>query len=93
MSTSTDFLSTCFKCNTDDTELACEIKRWYENDSCGAYKHVDSRSADDKRAAKIFDSSTVHEGLRYAEGMLWAEESNMLPDKYYSSLVKLKSLE
>ena len=30
MPTSTGFLSSCFKCNTDDTELACQIKRWYE---------------------------------------------------------------
>ena len=93
MPTSTGFLSTCFKCNTDDTELACQIKRWYEIESYGAYKQVDSRSAEDKRMAKILDSSTVHDGSRYAVGMLWAEESIMLPDNYYSSLVQLKSLE
>ncbi|XP_063717837.1 uncharacterized protein LOC134844942 [Symsagittifera roscoffensis] len=93
MPTSIGFLSTCFKCNTDDTELACQIKRWYEIESYGAYKQVDSRSAEDKRAAKILDSSTVHDGSRYAVGMLWAEESIMLPDNYYSSLVQLKSLE
>ena len=93
MPTSTGFLSTCFKCNTDDTELACEIKRWYEIESYGAYKQVDSRSAEDKRAAKILDSSTVHDGSRCAVGMLWAEESIKLPDIYYSSLVQLKSFE
>ena len=93
MPTSTGFLSTCFKCNTDDTELACQIKRWFEIESYGAYKQVNSRSAEDKRAAKILDSSTVHDGSRYAVGMLWAEESIMLPDNYYSSLVQLKSLE
>ena len=91
--TSTGFLFTCFKCNTDDTELACQIKRWYEIESYGAYKQVDSRSAEDKTAAKMLDSSTVHDGSRYAVGMLWAEESIMLPDNYYSSLVQLKSLE
>ena len=30
MPTSTGFLSTCFKCNIDVTELACQIKRWHE---------------------------------------------------------------
>ena len=59
MPTSTGFLSTCFKCNTDDIELACQIKRWYEIESYGAYKRADSRSAVDKRAAKIFDSFIV----------------------------------
>ena len=93
MPTSTGFLSTCFKCNTDDTELACQIKRWYEIESYGAYRQVDSRSVEDKRTAKIPDSSTVHDGSRYTVGMLWAEESIMLPDNYYSSLVQLKSLE
>ena len=89
MPTFTGFLSTCL----NDTELACHIKRWYEIESYGAYKQVNSRSAEDKRAAKILDSSTVHDGSRYAVGMLWAEKSNMLPDNYYSALVQLKSLE
>ena len=93
MSTSTGFLSTCFKCNTHDTELACQIERWYEIESNGAYKQVDSRFAADKRAAKILDSSNVHDGSRYAVGMLWAEETIMLPDNYYSSLVPIESLE
>ena len=93
MPTSTGLLSTCSKCNTDDTQLACQIKRWYEIESYRAYKQVDSRSAEDKRAAKTLDSSTVHDGSRYAVGMLWAEESIMLPDNYHSSLVQLKSLE
>ena len=30
MPTSTGLLSTCFKCNINITELACQIKRWYE---------------------------------------------------------------
>ena len=93
MPTSTGFLSTCFKCNTDDTEVACQIKRWYEIKSYGAYKQVDSRSAEDKRAAKILDCSTVYDGPKYAAGVLWAEKTIMLPDKHYSSLVQLKSSE
>ena len=93
MPTSNGFFSTCFKCRTDDTELACQIKRWSEIESNGAYKQVDSRSAEDKRAAKILYSSTVHDGSRYAVGMLWAEKSIMLPDNHYSSLVQLKLLE
>ena len=93
MRTSTGLLSTCFKCKTDDTELACRIKRWYEKESYEAYKEVDSRSAEDKRAAIVLDSFTVHDGSRYAVGMLWAEESIMLPDDDYGSLVHLKSLE
>ena len=53
--TSTGFLSTCFKCNTDcRSELACQIKRWFEIESHGAYKQVGYRSAEDKRAAKKF---------------------------------------
>ena len=92
MPTYTGFLSTCFKCNTDDTELACQFKRLYEMESFGSYEQVDSRSVEDKRVAKILDSSTVHAGSRYAVRMLWAEESIMLPDNYCSSLVQSKSL-
>ena len=35
MVTSTGFLFTCFKCKTDHTELASQIKRWYEKESYG----------------------------------------------------------
>ena len=38
MPTSTRFLSICFKCNTHDTELAGQIKRWNEIESYWAYK-------------------------------------------------------
>ena len=58
MPTSTGFLSTCFKCNTNDIEQACQIKRWYEIESYGSYEQVDSRPAEDKSVAKILESST-----------------------------------
>ena len=81
MPTFTGFLSTCFKCNADDTEPAGQIKRWYKIKSYGPYKQVESRSAD-KRAAKILDSTTFHDESRCAVGMLWAEETIKLPDNY-----------
>ena len=92
MPTSTVFLSTCFECKLNDTELAGQIKRRYEIESNGVYKQVESPSAADKRANKILDSSTLHDGSRYAVGMLWVEETIRLPENYYLSLVQLKSL-
>ena len=62
-------------------------------ESCGAYKQVDYRSPADKRAAKLLDSSTVHDESIYAVDMLWAEETIILPDNYYSSSIQLKLLE
>ena len=89
MPISTGLLSTCFY----NTELSCHLKHIYEIESIGGYKQVEIRSAADKRAAKILDSSTVHDESRYAVGMLWAEETTMLPENHYSSLNQLKSLE
>ena len=89
MPISTGLLSTCFY----NTELSCHSKHRYEIESIGVYKQVEIRSAADKRAAKILDSSTVHDESRYAVGMLWAEETTMLPENHYSSLNPLKSLE
>ena len=70
-----------------------QVKSWYELESYGTYKQVDARSSDDKRANKILEASTIHDGDRYAVGMLWAEDHTQLPHNYYSDLAQLKSLE
>ena len=86
--------STCFKVNIKlDNELASQVKSWYEIESFGANKQVDSRSAAVARAHEIFESTTAHNGLRYNVGMLWAADNTKLPNKYFSSPVQLKSLE
>ena len=86
--------STCFKVNIEhDNELARQVKTWYDIESFGANKQVDSRSAADARAQEILESTTMHNGLRYDVGMLWAADNTKLPNNYFSSLVQLKSLE
>ena len=86
--------STCFKVNIEhDKELASQVKSWYDIESFGASKQVDPRSAADARAHKILENTTVHNGLRYDVGMLWAADNTKLPNNYFSSLVQLKSLE
>ena len=56
--------STCFKVNIDhDKELAIQIKSWYDIESFGANKQVDSRSAAKARSHKILESATIHNGL------------------------------
>ena len=85
--------STCFKVNIEhDNELASQIKSWYDIESFGANKQVDSRSAADARANEIFESTTIHNGLRYDVGMLWAADNIQLSNNCFSSLVQLKSL-
>ena len=90
---STGLISTCLHCNIKDVSLAEQVKSWYELESYGTYKQVDARSSDDKRANKILEASTIHDGDRYAVGMLWAEDHSQLPNNYYSALAQLKSLE
>ena len=91
------FYSTCFKAvstNKDvDSELADQLRSWYDMESYGAFKQVDSRSTADARAEKILDDKTYHDGSRYQVGMLWAEDDSSLPNNYFSALVQLKSLE
>ena len=76
-----------------DNELASQVKSWYDIESFGANRQVDSRSAADARAHEILESTTIHNGLRYDVGMLWAADNNQLPNNYFSSLVQQKSLE
>ena len=76
-----------------DNELASQVKSWYDIESFGANKPVDSRSAADEKAHEILENTTVHNGLRYNVGMLWAADNTKLPNNYCASLVQLKSLE
>ena len=86
--------STCFKLNIEhDNELVSQVKSWYDIESFGANKQVDSRSAADARAHEILESTTIHNGLRDDVGMLWAADNTQLPNNFFSSLVQLKSLE
>ena len=54
---------------------------------------MDSRSATDARATKLFDETTYHDGSRYQVGKLWADDESCLPNNYFSALIQLKSLE
>ena len=77
----------------DDNEFASQVKSWYDIESFGANKQVDSKSAADARAHKILEINTIHNGLRYDVGMLWAADNTRLQNNCFSSLVQLKSLE
>ena len=86
--------STCFKVNIEhDNELASQVNTWYDIQSFGANKQVDSRSAADARAHEILENTTVHNGLRYNVGMQWAADNIKLPNNNFASIVQLKSLE
>ena len=85
--------ATTFKCNVEDVALADQVKKWYELESYGTFKQADPRSSADKRAQKILDSTTIHDGSRYIVGMLWAADNIYLPGNFYASLVQLESLE
>ena len=92
----TGLFSTCFKAVTQqehDCTLSDRLRSWYDIESYGAYKQVDSRSATDARATKILDETTYHDGSRYQVGKLWADDESCLPNNYFSALIQLKSLE
>ena len=84
---------TIFKCNAEYVALADQVKKWYKLESYGTFKQADPRSAADKHAQKTLDSTTLHDGNRYAVGMLWAEDNIHLLDNFYASFVQLKSIE
>ena len=61
--------SICFKAVTTnidtDCELAEQLRSWYDIESYGAFKQVDSRSAADARAEKRLEATTYHDGSPY----------------------------
>ena len=88
------FISSCFKIVTEpETDLAEQLKSWYDMESYGAVKEVDPRSSSDRRAVEILEKTFFNDGKRYQVGMLWSKDDLHLPNNYYSALVQLKSLE
>ena len=91
---SSGLVSTCFKAVAkQDSELATQIKSWYDMESYGAVKQVDPRSASDHRATATLEQSTVHNEGRYHVGMLWSSDEVKLPNNFFSAMVQFKSLE
>ena len=91
----TGLLSTCFKAVTsseNDSILAEQLRSWYDMESYGVYKQVDSRSRAAARALKIRKETTFNDDWRHEVGM-WADEECALPSNYILVLVQLKSLE
>ena len=92
----TGLFSTCFKAvssSENDSILADQLRSWYDMESFGAYKQVDSRSAANAQGMKIREETTFNDGCRYQVGMLWADDESTLPNNYFLALVQLKSLE
>ena len=88
------FISSCFKTVSEpETDLAEQLKSWYDMESYGALKEVDPRSSSDRRAVEILEKTTFNDGKRYQVGMLRSKDDLHLPNNYYSALVQLKSLE
>ena len=93
---SSNFVSSCFKAIIEpEQDLVEQLRTWYELESYGAMKEVNSRSSADRRAVEILEKTTTHDhdGERDQVGMLWANDDLDLPNNYYSALLHLKSLE
>ena len=71
--TSALFVSTCFKATVEDLSLAEQVKAWSDLESYGSCDQANPRSAADKHANKILETTTVHDGERYLVGMLWGQ--------------------
>ena len=79
----TGLFSICFKAVTsskNDSILTEQFRSWYDMESNGAYKQVDSRSAADTRVMKILEETTFNDGCRYHGGMLWGDDESTLPN-------------
>ena len=87
-------VSTFSKANIEqDYKMACEFKSWYDMESHGAYRYIETRSAADACSHKGLETKTFYNDQRYDVGMLWADDNTQLPNSFFSSLVQLKSLE
>ena len=73
LTSTTSLFSTCFKAVTsseNDSILDDQFRSWYDMESFGTYKQLDSRSAADAQAMKILEETTFNDGCRYQVGML-----------------------
>ena len=86
--------SQCFFSSTsEDTLLSDQVRHWWDMESYATTVKADTRSVDDRRAIQILDTTTTHNGKRYAMGLLWAKDDTKLPNNYKSAYSQLLSLE
>ena len=80
LSSSSGLVSTCFKANMEqDFELASQVKSWYDMESYGALKQIDSPSASAARAHEILGNTTVHNGKRTMSECYWLKITSNCP--------------
>ena len=86
--------STCFKANIEhDNELVSQVKSWYDIESFGGKQAGRLKICSRRKGSRNPESTTIHNGLRYDVGILWAADNTQLSNNYFSALVQLKSLE
>ena len=76
-----------------DTELANQIKHWWDIESYGTRVQVDGKSREDKRSLQIMREKTFFDGERYTIPMLWHNEQLPMPNNYFPAFKQFLSLE
>ena len=66
-----------------ENDLVEQLKSWYDMESYGSMKNVDSRSAADRQANDILEQTTILKDGRYHVGMLWADDDPELSNNFF----------
>ena len=78
-------ISTCFKLKIDHgNELASQVKSWYDIESFGGKQAGRLQICSRRKGSRDLESNTIHNGLTYDVGMLWAADNTKLPNNYFS---------
>ena len=88
----TQMTVSCVTASEDDA-LAEQIKTLWDIESCASRCDVSGRSKEDEKALQMLEQTTKFDGERYEVGLLWKRNDSFLPNKYFSALSQMKSLE
>ena len=74
-------------------KLANQLSKLWDIESYASNSDVNGHSKEEQRAIKTLEQTTRFNGERYDFGLLWREDEVKLPNKFYSAMGQLKSLE
>ena len=79
--------------STADNKLANQLSKWWDIESYASNCDITGYSKEEQREIKTLEQTTQFNGERYEVGLLWQEDEVKLPNKFYSAMGQLKSLE
>ncbi|XP_058456564.1 uncharacterized protein LOC131433962 [Malaya genurostris] len=80
-------------CDPENRDLSELLRKYFTLEESGLAVTELPESTDDSRARKLLEQTTIRVGERFETGLLWRNDTPLLPDNFAMALKRMKSLE